>query len=246
LHKLATHRFRFNATEAHLYTRLLTYLLFITLLVSALIFVNIPLAVFTFFGGALAIGIGFGAQTLINNFISGLILMFDRTISMGDLVEVDGHRGRVASIGMRSSSIKRFDGVEMLVPNSVFLQQNVINWTSSDRRARYTVSVGVAYGSSTRTVERVIQLAVEAQPEVLPEPAPYVVFESFADSSLAFTAYFWIELDPEVNSMVIFSDIRHRIGERLAEAGIVIPYPQRDLHLVSDKPLDIRVLPAEP
>jgi len=245
LHLVAIRRLKLGMNEAHLYTRLLTYIMFIVVLVSALVFVNIPLAVFTFFGGALAIGIGFGAQTLISNFISGLILMFDRTISVGDLVEVDGHRGRVASIGMRSSSIKRFDGVEMLVPNSVFLQQNVINWTSSDRRARYTVSVGVAYGSPTKIVERVICLAVEAQPEVLSDPPPYVIFESFADSSLNFTAYFWIELDPEINSMVIFSDIRHRIGERLAEAGISIPFPQRDLHLAADRPLEIRVIGGE-
>jgi small-conductance mechanosensitive channel len=216
--------------------------MFIAILVSALIFVNIPLAIFTFFGGALAIGIGFGAQTLINNFISGLILMFDRTISVGDMVEVDGHRGRVASIGMRSSSIKRFDGVELLVPNSVFLQQNVINWTSSDPRGRYTISVGVAYGSPTREVERIILGAVDDQSEVLHDPPAHVVFENFADSSLNFTAYFWIELHPDVNTLVVFSDIRHRINERLATAGIAIPFPQRDLHLDASKPLEIKMV----
>jgi len=242
VHWLAIHRLKFDQNSAQLCTKLMTYLMFIAILVSALIFVNIPLAVFTFFGGALAIGIGFGAQTLINNFISGLILMFDRTISVGDMVEVDGHRGRVASIGMRSSSIKRFDGVEMLVPNSVFLQQNVINWTSSDPRCRYTIPVGVAYGSPTKEVERVILSAVQDQPEVLREPPPYVVFESFADSSLNFTAYFWIELDPEVNTLVVFSDIRHRIGEYLAAAGITIPFPQRDLHLSAGQPLEVKVL----
>lgn len=242
-HWFATHRLQMGANDAQLYTRLLTYLLFIGVLFSALIFVNIPLAVFTFLGGALAIGIGFGAQTLINNFISGLILMFDRTIRMGDMVEVDGHRGRVASIGMRSSSIKRFDGVEMLVPNSHFLQQNVINWTSSDQRARYSVSVGVAYGSPTQVVDRIIRTAVEDQPEVLTDPPPYAVFEDFAESALQFTAYFWLELDPEVNTLVVFSDIRHRIGERLAEAGIVIPFPQRDLHLAGCPPIEVRIKP---
>ncbi|HEY5974399.1 MAG TPA: mechanosensitive ion channel domain-containing protein [Geobacteraceae bacterium] len=241
LRRLIMHRLKLGENDSQIYTRLLTYVLFIGVLVSALIFVNIPLAIFTFFGGALAIGIGFGAQTLFNNFISGLILMFDRTISMGDMVEVDGHRGRVASIGMRSSSIKRFDGVEMLVPNSVFLQQNVINWTSSDPRARYTISVGVAYGSPTRVVEQVILKAVTEQPEVLSEPAPYVVFDNFADSSLNFTTYLWIELDPELNSLVVFSDIRHRINERLADAGIAIPFPQRDLHLSTSQPLEIKV-----
>jgi len=237
----AMKRLKLGANDAQLYGRLFTYLMFCGVLVSALVFVNIPLAVFAFFGGALAIGVGFGAQNLINNFISGLILMFDRTIQMGDMVEVDGHRGRVATIGMRSSTIKRFDGVEMLVPNSHFLQQNVTNWTASDKRARYTISVGVAYGSPTQKTERLILAAVEEQREVLRDPPACVIFEEFADSSLKFTAYFWIELDPAVNSLLIFSDIRHRIGERLAEAGIVIPFPQRDLHLDAEKPIEITV-----
>lgn len=242
-HWYAAKRFKLGANDAQLYGRLLTYLLFIGVLVSALIFVNIPLAFFAFFGGALAIGVGFGAQNLINNFISGLILMFDRTIRVGDIVEVDGNRGRVASIGMRCSSIKRFDGVEMLVPNSHFLQQNVTNWTSSDKRIRYSISVRVAYGSPTKETERVILKAVEDQQEVLRDPPAYVVFENFADSSLNFTAYFWIELDPAVNSLVVFSDIRHRVGEGLAEAGIAIPFPQRDVHLDTGKPIEVKVFP---
>ncbi|HTP66686.1 MAG TPA: mechanosensitive ion channel domain-containing protein [Geobacteraceae bacterium] len=239
--RIMVKRLELGAHDAQLYGRLITYLLFIGLFASALIFVNIPLAVFAFLGGALAIGIGFGAQNLINNFISGLILMFDRTIRVGDVVEVDGQRGRVAAIGMRSSSIKRFDGIEMIVPNSLFLQQNVTNWTSSDKRVRYSVSVGVAYGSNTMETSRVILKAVEEQPEVLRDPTAYVVFDNFADSSLNFTAYFWIELDPSVNSLIVFSDIRHRIGERLAEAGIEIPFPQRDVRLDAGKPLEIRV-----
>jgi len=245
LHPVATRRFKLGENEAQLYTRLLTYIMFIAVLVSSLVFVNIPLAIFTFFGGALAIGIGFGAQALISNFISGLILMFDRTIRMGDMVEVDGHRGRITSIGMRSSSIKRLDGVEMYVPNSAFLQQNVINWTASDTKIRYSISVGVAYGSPTKTVETVLFLAVEAQPEVLRDPPPYVIFESFADSSLNFTAYLWLELTTEVNNNLVLSDIRHRIDERLAAAGISIPFPQRDLHLATGKPLEVRVISGE-
>ncbi|HJV35579.1 mechanosensitive ion channel domain-containing protein, partial [Geomonas sp.] len=245
-HWLAMKRLRLSANDAQLYGRLFTYLLFIGVVISALIFVNIPLAFFAFFGGALAIGIGFGAQNLINNFISGLILMFDRTIRMGDIVEVDGHRGRVASIGMRSSSIKRFDGVEMLVPNSLFLQQNVINWTSSDKRVRYSIQVGVAYGSPTKETGQLILKAVEMQHEVLVDPTPYVVFENFGESSLLFIAYFWVELDPAVNTLVVFSDIRHRIGEMLAAAGISIPFPQHDLHLHAVKPIEVRVVDLGP
>jgi len=241
LHWVAIHRFRFDESTALLYVRLHTYLLFIGLLVASLIFVNIPLAIFAFFGGALAIGIGFGAQNLINNFISGLILMFDRTIRLGDVIELDSHRGRVTAIGMRNSRVKRFDGVEMLVPNSQFLQQNVINWTLSDNQVRYTVTVGVAYGSVTRETAQVILKAVVAQSEVLIDPPPYVTFDNFADSSLSFSAYFWLEMDPAMNSLEICSDIRHRIGEMLGEAGISIPFPQRDLHLSTSRPLEVIV-----
>jgi len=237
----AINRLRFDESKALLYTRLLTYLMFIVLLVCSLIFVNIPLAIFAFFGGALAIGIGFGAQNLINNFISGLILMFDRTIRLGDVVELDIHRGRVTAIGMRNSRVKRFDGVEMLVPNSQFLQQNVINWTLSDRRVRYAVTVGVAYGSATRETAQVILKAVVAQPEVLTDPPAYVTFDNFAESSLNFSAYFWLEMDPAMNSLEICSDIRHRIGEMLGKAGISIPFPQRDLHLSASRPLEVIV-----
>jgi small-conductance mechanosensitive channel len=241
----ATKRLRLGVNDAQLYSRMLFYLMIVGILVGALIFVNIPLAVFAFFGGALAIGIGFGGQNLVNNFISGLILMFDHTIRMGDIVEVDGQRGRVTSIGMRSSSIKRFDGVEMLVPNSHFLQQNVTNWTASDRRIRFSVSVGVVYGAPTEETAQILLKAVEAQPEVLNYPLPYVVFENFADSSLTFTAYFWIEMDPAINSLVVCSDIRHRITARLREAGIAIPFPQRDLHVDAGQPIEVKVIPPD-
>ncbi|HJV65787.1 MAG TPA: mechanosensitive ion channel domain-containing protein [Geomonas sp.] len=245
IHWVARKRLKLGANDAQLYSRLLSYLLFMVVVIGALVFVNIPLAFFAFLGGALAIGVGFGAQNLIGNFISGLILMFDRTIRMGDIVEVEGHRGRVASIGMRSSSIKRFDGVEMLVPNSLFLQQNVINWTSSDKRVRYSITVGVAYGSPTKKSGELILQAVQAQHEVLPDPPPYVVFENFGESSLTFIAYFWVELDPAVNTPAVFSDIRHRIGELLAGAGIEIPFPQRDLHLHAERPIEVKVVEGE-
>ncbi|HZV82108.1 MAG TPA: mechanosensitive ion channel domain-containing protein, partial [Geobacteraceae bacterium] len=245
LHWVAIHRFRFDESTALLYVRLHTYLLFIGLLVGALIFVNIPLAIFAFFGGALAIGIGFGAQNLINNFISGLILMFDRSIRLGDVIELDSHRGRVTAIGMRNSRVKRFDGIEMLVPNSQFLQQNVINWTLSDKQVRYVVTVGVAYGSPTRESANLILKSVEAQKEVLTNPQAYVTFDSFSESSLNFSAYFWLELSVETNTLEICSDIRHRIAEMLGEAGIEIPFPQRDLHLSTSRPLEVIISGSE-
>lgn len=220
-------------------------IMFCCLLVFSLVSVNIPLAVFTFLGGALAIGIGFGAQNLLNNFISGLILMFDRSISVGDIVEIDGQGGRVTTIGMRSSLITRFDGVELLVPNSQFLQQKVTNWTHSTKKMRYSITVGVSYGSPTEQVAAVLLAAVEKEEHVLQEPPPVVLFEDFAESTLNFTVNFWLELASIRDNRVLLSTIRHRIVKLFDEAGIVIAFPQQDVHIDAQKPLPVRVVPAE-
>ena len=240
--RLAARKFSLDENDAHVFGRVTYYLLFICILLFSLVTVNIPLGFFAFFGGALAIGVGFGAQTLINNFISGLILLFDRTVRLNDVVEIDGQRGRIAAINIRSSRVKRFDGIEILVPNSHFLQQNVVNLTLSDPCTRYEIRVGVAYGTSTRSAEAVILRSVVEQPEVLVDPAPLVVFEDFADSSLDFRAFFWINLHPDVNGNVVRSEIRHRIGEYLSQAGIGIPFPQRDVQVSVSRPLEVKIL----
>ncbi|HXX58304.1 MAG TPA: mechanosensitive ion channel domain-containing protein [Thermodesulfovibrionales bacterium] len=218
--------------------------LFVCVLVFSLVSVNIPLAVFAFLGGALAIGIGFGAQHLINNFISGLILLFDRSIKVGDIVEIEGQGGRVTSIGMRNSHIIGFDGVELLVPNSQFLQQKVTNWTLSDRLRRYSLSVGVAYGTPTKEVSRLILRAVENHESVLKDPLPVVLLEKFEENALTFSVYFWLYLEPGQDNRIVLSDIRHRIIELLNDAKITIAFPQRDVHLDSVRPLEVKVVPA--
>ena len=236
--------FKKDESAAQQVSKVLFLLLFIGVIVFSLVSVNIPLAVFAFFGGALAIGIGFGAQHLINNFISGLILLFDRSIKVGDIVEIDGEGGMVTSIGMRSSLIKRFDGVELLVPNSQFLQQKVTNRTLTDKRMRYSISVGVAYGTDTQKASKLILKAVEDHGLVLKDPAPVVLFEQFADNSLTFSVYFWLFLEPDRDNRIILSDIRHHITTLLDKAGIVISFPQRDVHLDTTQPLEIKVVPA--
>ena len=241
LQKHAARKFTLNENDTQVFGRVTYYLIFICILIFSLVTVNIPLAVFTFFGGALAIGVGFGAQTLINNFISGLILIFDRSIRLNDVVEVEGQRGRVTAINLRSSRVKRFDGIEILIPNSVFLQQNVVNLTLSDPFTRFEITVGVSYGTPTRSAEEIIYRAVVAQPEVRSDPPPCVVFEDFAESSLNFRAFFWVDLDPAVNSNIVRSEIRHRISDYLAEAKISIPFPQRDLHLDASRPLEVSI-----
>lgn len=236
-----TKRLKWTKSKAEPVRKIVVGVMFICVLILSFVTVNIPLAVFTFLGGALAIGVGFGAQHLINNFISGMILLFDRSVRVGDIVEVDGQGGRVTVLGMRNSRIHRFDGIDMLVPNSQFLQQKVTNWTLSDLKMRYSVSVGVAYGSPTRKTERMIMKAIETHPMVLKDPAPTILFEAFGDSALVFTGYFWMELISNRDNRIAASEIRHAINELLEKAGIVISFPQRDVHVDSSKPLEVRV-----
>lgn len=242
---IVTKRFKKDESVSQQVGKVTFLILFVGVLVFSLISVNIPLAVFAFLGGALAIGIGFGAQNLINNFISSLILLFDRSISVGDIVEIDGQGGRVVSIGMRSSHIIGYDGIEFLVPNSQFLQHKVTNWTLSDKRRRYSISVGVAYGSPTQEVSRQLLKAVGENDLVLQDPLPIVLFEQFADSALIFSVYFWLTLDPSTDNRAVLSDIRHNITELLGRAGIVISFQQRDIHVDSIRPIEIKVVSSE-
>ena len=245
LKRHASRRYGMEASRISQMERKWSFFSFLLLLAFSLALVNIPLAVFAFFGGILAIGIGFGAQHLIGNFISSIILMFDRTISMGDIVEVEGQFGRVKSIGLRSSSIRRFDGVEVLVPNSQFLEQKVTNWTLSDQKVRYEISVGAAYGSPTQETSGRILGVIREDERVLPSPEPVVIFESFGENALMFRAFFWLTLYPERDNRVVCSDLRHRIAEALDRAGIVIAFPQRDVHLDTKGPIEVKVLPGD-
>jgi potassium efflux system protein len=163
--------------------------------------------------------------TLIGNFISGIILRAERRIRVGDIVEIDGERGRVARIGVRSSLIKRTDGVEMLVPNSRFLDRNVVNWTLSDRLAQFAVSLGVAYGSPTTRVAEVIERTVAGDARALKNPATQVLFEEFGERGLVFTVRFWLRLGKDTDHQVVCSDLRHLIDAALTQAGIELARP---------------------
>jgi len=239
-------RFEMSKTAATLLERGLYILSVIVLMLLALDIVNIPLTVFAFMGGALAIVIGFGAQTLINNFISGLILLIERPISLGDLVEVEGVRGRVGNIGARCSRIRRADGIDMLVPNSAFLEKNVTNLTLTDTKLRVSIKVGVAYGSPLREVSHLLEQAMEEHGKVLKDPAPLILFEDFGDNALMFAMDFWVNVTTQTDFRVVASDLRYMIERLFREAGISIAYPQRDVHLDQTRPLEIVVKPAGP
>ena len=222
--------------------KLTNYLLFLIVVYLALDYVNIPLTIFTFLGGAVALGIGFGAQNLINNFLSGLILMGEQPIRMGDIVEIEGKLGTITNIGARASRLRMFSGYDLLIPNSKFLETNLINWTLSDSKVRLQVEVGVSYNASPRDVARLMMHAVTEHGQVLDDPEPKVLFESFGDNSLNFSVYFWVELGPAVDGRVVMSDVRYRIHKLFKEADIVIAYPQRDIHIDNIEPLLLRLL----
>ncbi|NUM56808.1 MAG: mechanosensitive ion channel [Candidatus Hydrogenedentes bacterium] len=225
-----------DRTAAATIERVLHYGLLVMIVLFALSIVNIPLTVFTFFGGALAIGVGFGAQTLINNFISGMILMVERPIKIGDIVEVDGHRGLIAEIGARCSRVATFSGVDILVPNSAFLEKNVVNWTHGDSRARFSFVVKVAHETNTRDATRLIMKALEDHGNVLKTPGPSVLFIEFADNAFVFEVNFWLDLRITPDGRVVGSDLRHMIEHAFREAGIEFISPPKAP--VADRPPD--------
>ncbi len=218
------------------------YAVGVCLVVFALWVSEIPLTVFTLAGGAIAIGVGFGSQKIVNNFISGVILLFERPIKVGDLIEVGETFGEVENIGARSTKIKTFDNFHIIVPNGAFLDQNVINWTHSDDRVRVWLKVGVAYGSSTRQVEELILKAIRELDKALIPPEPEVFFADFGDNALMFEAFFWVVMRRPMDRRRTLSDLRFRVDELFREAGITVAFPQRDVHLDTLSPLQIRVL----
>jgi len=219
--------------------RIFFYSVLILLFITALGMLRIPVTALAFISGAVAIGVGFGAQAVINNLISGWILMSERPVRIGDFVELDDNRGVVESIGNRSTRIRRVDGVHLLVPNSQMLERTVINWTLVDRKFRTSVRLGVAYGSPVRLVEKLLYQAVAEQSEVLSEPKPFVLFDDFGESALIFEAVFWCQARAERELRMVRSDIRYRLDELFREHGIVIAFPQRDVHIHAKTPFEI-------
>jgi len=220
-----------NADFVQLITRAYLILGFMILGFVALDFLGIPLAAFAFVSGAVAIGVGFGAQNIINNFISGWILMWERPIRIGDFLELGDVKGTVESINTRSTCIRRVDGVHLLVPNSNLLENTVVNWTLIDRLVRTSVRVGVAYGSDVILVTQLLKQAAEEHVEVLKEPEYAVLFEDFGDNSLVFELNIWVSAKAERGLRAIRSDLRYRIDALFRDNDVVISFPQRDVHV---------------
>lgn len=236
-------RTKLDESDRAIFDRILYILMLVMIVLFALHTVNIPLTALTFLGGAFAIGVGFGTQNLLNNFISGFIIMLERPVKIGDTIEFESTIGAIEEIGIRCTKIRTAGNVHILVPNSSLLEKNIVNWTLSDQVIRCQVRAGVAYGSQVREVARLLYQAVAEHGKILKKPEPIVIFNDFGDNALIFDVYYWIRLgDTRMEKMIIESDVRFLIEKYLRESGISMPFPQRDIHFDTTQPLNIRIL----
>ncbi|MCP9887618.1 mechanosensitive ion channel [Cyanobium sp. ATX 6A2] len=213
------------------------------LFVGALVLLQLwglDLSSLTLFASVLGVGVGLGFQTISKNLLSGMVIIFERPIQVGDFVEIGDLQGTVQKLGLRSTVVETLDRIAIIVPNSEFLDSRVVNWSHGSPVSRLRLPVGVAYGSDTNAVREVLLDACVGQPSVLSEPPPRVFFSGFGDSALDFTLLVWIR-EP-MRQYQITSDLNFRIEALLRERGITVPFPQRDLHLTGEA-LELRLSP---
>jgi potassium-dependent mechanosensitive channel len=222
-------RFHLSRGLPELISSMLHYLILLLVFFFAVNAGGVELTKFNVLTGALGVGVGFGLQNIVNNFISGIILQFERPIHVGDVLDIDGTTGKVTHIGIRSSTVKTFQGAEVIIPNANFISGKVINWTLSESLRRADLPIGVAYGSDPKLVAKLLEQAATVHESVLTSPAPAVFFKEFADSSLNFELQFWVM--QESNATKVKSEVALVAMELLDQAGIEIPFPQRDLRL---------------
>ncbi len=210
-------------------TRLTHYVVMVVGVMVAVTAAGLDFSRMSFIIGALGVGIGFGLQNVVNNFVSGLILLFERPVRIGDRVQLTTLSGIVTSIGMRASIIRTWQGAEVIVPNANLISSEVINWTLSDESHRMEISVGVAYGTDPQTVIDLLVSVAEGHPDVFRDPEPVALFLGFGESSLDFELRAWSGGE----FVRVASDLRVAVYTALVNAGIEIPFPQRDVHLRS-------------
>jgi small-conductance mechanosensitive channel len=222
--------------------KLSKFVLMVLAFLLALDAVGIDLTALAVFGGALGVGLGFGLQRIASNFISGFIVLFDRSIRPGDVITIDNKLGWVQELHARYVVVKDRDGVERLIPNEMLITNEVINWSYSDRNVRLKIPVSISYDNDPEQALALLDEAARVNPRVLEDPAPTSRLMGFGDSGIELELRVWIQ-DPEAGMGSVLSDINLAIWRAFKDAGIVIPYPQRDLHIRSGLP---ERAPAEP
>jgi len=232
-------RLQMTAASRYTITRLTTYVIIAVGIVLVLATLGARWSQLQWLAAALTVGIGFGLQEIVANFISGLIILFERPIRVGDAVTVGGTDGIVTKIRIRATTILTWDGMELLVPNKEFITGRLLNWSLSDQTTRLVLSIGIAYGSPVREAMNLLEQAAKENKDVLDDPAPSVIFETFGDNSLGLLLRCFV--DSVDLRYIIMSALNESINDKFNAAGIVIAFPQRDLHIDTVKPLRVQI-----
>jgi small-conductance mechanosensitive channel len=211
--------------------RLIHYVILTAGFIVALSTLGFHLTELTIMLSALGVGIGFGLQSVVNNFVCGLILLFERPVRVGDYIEFGGQWAEIKRIGLRATIVQTFDQADVIIPNGDLVSNQVTNWTLSSRQVRLIVPVGVAYGSDVPLVMETLLACAKEHPMVSEIPSPQVLFLNFGESSLDFDLRVWVP-DADIR-LKTGSELRQEIDRRFREANIEISFPQRDLHLRS-------------
>ena len=227
---------RITPGRSYATSSLLHYVILAIGFVMGIALLGVDLSKITVLAGAFSVGIGFGLQSIVNNFVSGLIVLFERPIDKGDSVEIGNLHGTVRHIGIRASVVRTSQGADIIVPNSQFISEKVTNWTHGDRSMRIELPVSLNYATSPKKAIAVLEATALAHPEVLREPAPQVVFVGFGDSSINFEVRAWI--DEFANRFRIRTELASAVYDAISEAGMSFPFPQREVRLLSDSKSD--------
>jgi len=227
-------RKRIDIGSSSAFYLIIKYFVFIISMVLILgtLGINVSILIASF--AALLVGVGLGLQQLFNDIASGIIMLFERNLMVSDVIQLDdGTVGRVKSIGIRTSKIISRDDTILIVPNSKFVNDTIINWSHIEEKTRFHINIGVAYGSDIVTVENTLLDCIKDHPDISGKPSPFVRFTDFGDSSLDFQLFFWVEQSFEVEN--IKSDLRFLIDKKFRENKIQIPFPQRDVHFIKSE-----------
>ena len=222
-------RLRLGRGLPQVLSSVLHYALLLTGFLLALAALGVDLTKVTILAGAFGVGIGFGLQNVVNNFVSGIVVLFERRIDVGDAVQIGDVAGRMQQMGIRSCTVRTWEGAEVIVPNATLISDKVTNWTLSDRRRRIDLAVGVAYGTAPDKVLDLLVGVARAHPQVLSDPAPAALFRGFGDSALQFQLLCWTDLF-ELSAQ-IQSELAVALYAALRDAGVDIPFPQHDVRL---------------
>jgi len=222
-------RFKLDEGSQFVILRMIHYILIVTGIMIAISALGIKLTSLAVVFGLVGVGIAFGLQNITSNFVSGIILLFERPVGVGDYVEVGEDMGQVRAINMRATTIVTRDNITLIVPNSNFIENTITNWSVGDPKIRITVPFGVAYGSDTELVTKILLKVADDHPEVLKNPEPDVLFREFGESSLNFWLRVWT-MSP-MGRFKVISDINYAIDAAFRENNVTVPFPQQDVNL---------------